>query len=73
MTLLRLIGRRLVWALITLWLVSVFIFMAVELMPGDAAEALLGKDATPQAVENLRRALRCHAVRAAHVWPGTVK
>ncbi|KCB25059.1 ABC transporter permease [Bordetella hinzii] len=58
MTLLRLIGRRLVWALITLWLVSVFIFMAVELMPGDAAEALLGKDATPQAVENLRRALR---------------
>lgn len=58
MTLLRLVGRRLLWALVTLWLVSVFIFMAVELMPGDAAEALLGKDATPQAVENLRRALR---------------
>ncbi|MBP2295760.1 ABC transporter permease [Azospirillum rugosum] len=57
MVLTRLIAKRLFGALVTLWFVTVLIFLAVECLPGDAAEALLGKDATPVAVENLRAEL----------------
>lgn len=70
----RLIGRRLLGAVITLWLVSLFIFGAVELMPGDAAEAMLGKDATPEAVQNLRKELHLDQPAAQRYvgWLGSV-
>lgn len=46
----RLIIRRLLFGLLTLFLVSVVIFAATEILPGNAARALLGRDATPDAL-----------------------
>jgi peptide/nickel transport system permease protein len=43
--------------LVLLFLVSVLIFAATEILPGDAAQAILGRTATPTAVAALRREL----------------
>ncbi len=42
------VGKRIAAGLLTLFFISVVIFGAVELLPGDLAEELLGKDATPE-------------------------
>jgi peptide/nickel transport system permease protein len=44
------VGRRLIGALIALLAASVLIFIAVQLLPGNAAEAVLGRNASPRAV-----------------------
>lgn len=44
-------------ALGTLLVVSVAVFAATEILPGDVAEAVLGQSATPEAVAGLRAAL----------------
>ncbi len=41
-------------ALLTLLLVSLIIFVAVEIIPGDAATRVAGRDATPEMLEVLR-------------------
>lgn len=51
---LLLIGRRLFFALVTLFLVSLIVFVAVEALPGDMATAYLGRDATPESLATLR-------------------
>ncbi len=53
----RLIGQRLLLGLLTLFVVSLIIFSAVELLPGDLAEAILGQAATPETVAAFRRDL----------------
>lgn len=53
----RLIGIRLATGLITLFLAAFFVFFAVQALPGDVAEQLLGQNATPEAVETLRQQL----------------
>ncbi len=55
--LLRLVATRLGLGLLTLLVVSVLIFFAVELLPGDLAEAVLGQAATEETVEAMRRQL----------------
>ena len=50
----RLVLRRLGLGLLTLWLVSLIVFAAVLALPGDAATAILGKEATPDRVAALR-------------------
>ena len=50
----RLILRRIGLGLLTLWLVSLVVFAAVLALPGDAATAILGKEATPDRVAALR-------------------
>src|SRR3954471_13980664 len=42
--------RRIGLGLLTLWLVSLVVFAAVIALPGDAATAILGKEATPDRV-----------------------
>lgn len=54
---LRLIVTRVAVSLLTLWIVSVFVFAATTLLPGDVAQAVLGQAATPEAVAGLRAAL----------------
>lgn len=49
--------QRLGLGLITLFVVSVVIFAAVNLLPGDFAQAILGQGATPEAVEAIREDL----------------
>ncbi len=53
----RLILRRIGLGLLTLWLVSLIVFAAVLALPGDAATAILGKEATPDRVAALREQL----------------
>ena len=49
-----LVARRLGLGLVTLLVVSVLIFFAVELLPGDIAQAVLGQSATEETVTALR-------------------
>lgn len=55
--LLRLIGQRVLVALLTLLAVSVIIFFITSLLPGDAAQEALGQAATPETVAALRAQL----------------
>jgi len=50
----RLVLRRLALALLTLWLVSLLVFAATLALPGDAAQAILGREATPDRLAALR-------------------
>lgn len=52
-SLLRLIGWRLVWGVLTMLAVSLLIFVGVQLLPGNAATAILGQTATPDAIREL--------------------
>jgi peptide/nickel transport system permease protein len=48
------VGRRLVWTLPTLLLVSLLVFVLMRLIPGDAALLILGDSATPEQLAGLR-------------------
>lgn len=50
----RLILLRIGYALLTLFLVSIVVFVISGLLPGDAAQEMLGQSATPAAVAALR-------------------
>jgi peptide/nickel transport system permease protein len=49
-----LIGKRLFFSVFILLAVSVIIFVATLLLPGDPAQAVLGQQATPERLEALR-------------------
>ncbi|VDC27334.1 ABC transporter permease [Pseudogemmobacter humi] len=51
---LKLLVQRIALGLLLLFAVSAVIFLGVEALPGDTAQAILGQSATPQALENLR-------------------
>jgi len=53
----RLVGRRLAVGVLTLFLVSVVIFLATEVLPGNAAYAILGRNANPARVQALETQL----------------
>ncbi len=55
---LTMVAQRLALGLLTLIAVSLIIFLAVELLPGDLAEAILGQAALPDTVAAFRRELR---------------
>lgn len=57
MELLGLIGKRLAFGLLTLFVISLIISLGMELLPGDLAEAILGQAATPDTVAAFRREL----------------
>lgn len=52
-----LIAVRLLLGLVTLFAVSLIIFSAVEFLPGDLAQQILGQAATPETVATMRREL----------------
>lgn len=51
---LRFIARRLLLSVVTLFIVSLVVFVGVELLPGDLASAFLGREATPTRLASLR-------------------
>lgn len=53
-TVYKLILRRAAFSIGILCVVSLFLFLGVELLPGDIAESILGQDATPEGIANLR-------------------
>ena len=54
MDILLIILKRLGLGVLTLFFVSILIFLAVNMLPGDFAQALLGQAATPEAVAAIR-------------------
>ena len=56
----RLVLRRLGLGALTLWLVSIVVFAATQALPGDAAQAILGKTATPERLAALREQLHLY-------------
>ncbi|MBV9945124.1 MAG: ABC transporter permease [Solirubrobacterales bacterium] len=49
--------RRIIFGLLTLFLVSIVVFAATQALPGNAAQAILGRSATPERVAALRAQL----------------
>jgi peptide/nickel transport system permease protein len=49
-----LVGQRFAMGILLLFAVSAVIFLGVEALPGDTAQAILGQSATEQALANLR-------------------
>jgi peptide/nickel transport system permease protein len=53
-TIFKLVIRRALMSIVTLLLVSLFVFSMLEILPGDVASRVLGRDATQEALEALR-------------------
>lgn len=51
------IVKRVFFGAITLFVISLLIFLGVEALPGDLAEAVLGQGATPETIAAFRREL----------------
>jgi peptide/nickel transport system permease protein len=49
--------KRLLWGALVLWLISVAVFVSTELLPGNAAQAILGRNVTPQRLAALEAQL----------------
>jgi len=56
-SILKLLSQRLALGLLSLFAVSVIIFLAVGLLPGDIAQAMLGQSATPETLAAFRTQL----------------
>jgi peptide/nickel transport system permease protein len=54
----KMVAQRLGLGLLTLLVVSLIIFLGVELLPGDLAQAILGQSATEETVAAIRRELK---------------
>ena len=52
------VAKRVALGLLTIIVISIFIFVGVEALPGDLATAILGKAATPETVAAFRRELK---------------
>ncbi|MFM8551755.1 MAG: ABC transporter permease, partial [Nitrospiraceae bacterium] len=57
MQILMLVARRAALSVVTLLLVSLIIFAMLEVLPGDVATRILGRDATPEMLDQLRQQL----------------
>jgi peptide/nickel transport system permease protein len=57
-TLFAMIVKRLVLGILTVLVISVLIFIGVEALPGDLAEAVLGQNATAETVAAFRKELK---------------
>jgi peptide/nickel transport system permease protein len=64
----RLAASRLAWGVLVVWLTSVAVFAATQLLPGDAAVAILGRDATPQRLEAIREQLHLGGSPLQQYW-----
>jgi peptide/nickel transport system permease protein len=61
MAILKIILKRVGLGFLSLLFISLLVFLGVEALPGDLAEAILGKDAIPETVEAFRAALNLDA------------
>jgi len=64
----KMVGQRLALGLLTLFIVSVVIFGATELLPGDLARELLGQSATPETLAALRAQLGLDQPAPVRYW-----
>jgi peptide/nickel transport system permease protein len=54
----KLVIQRLSLGLLTVIVISLLIFVGVEALPGDLAEAILGQEATKETLEAFRKELK---------------
>ncbi len=52
------VAKRMALGLMTIIVISLLIFVGVEALPGDLAEAILGQEATPETVAAFRKELK---------------
>ena len=64
----RMIGQRLLLGVLTLFIISVVIFGATELLPGDLARELLGQSATEETLAALREQLGLNDPAPQRYW-----
>lgn len=64
----KMVGQRLVLGLLTLFIISIVIFGATELLPGDLARELLGQSATPETLAALREQLGLDLPAPVRYW-----
>jgi peptide/nickel transport system permease protein len=62
------IVRRLVLGAATLWVASVIVFAATQVLPGDPARSILGRSATPESLAALREQLGLDSSVLAQYW-----
>ena len=74
MAVLRLVAGRILLSALTLLLVSAIIFAMVEILPGDVAAKILGRQATPESLAVLRERLRLNdpALQRYLAWLGNM-
>jgi peptide/nickel transport system permease protein len=65
---LRMVGQRLLLGVLTLFIISVVIFGATELLPGDLARELLGQSATEETLAALREQLGLNDPAPVRYW-----
>lgn len=65
---LRLVLRRLALGLLTLFVVAVVVFAATQILPGDAARAVLGRSANPERLQALREQMQLDRPAVAQFW-----
>lgn len=53
--------KRLLQAMVVLFVVSIITFVGLKIIPGDAAELILGTDATPESLEAMRESMGLNA------------
>jgi peptide/nickel transport system permease protein len=63
-----LVGRRLAVGIFIVWLASLLVFLATQLLPGDAAQELIGRNANPGAVAVLRRQMHLNDPAFVQYW-----
>jgi peptide/nickel transport system permease protein len=66
--LLRLVRRRTAFGVLTLFLVSVVVFVATEILPGNAAYAVLGRNVNPARVHALEIQLHLNRPAVEQYW-----
>jgi peptide/nickel transport system permease protein len=54
----KMMAKRIALGLLTLIIISLLIFLGVELLPGDVAETILGQNALPETVAAFRKELK---------------
>jgi peptide/nickel transport system permease protein len=57
-SIMSMVVKRIALGLLTLIIISLLIFLGVELLPGDVAEAILGQQALPETVAAFRKELK---------------
>ncbi len=68
MSILKLVATRILLSLLTLLLVSLIIFFVLEILPGDVASRILGRDATPETLNTLRVKLGLYDPAVVRYW-----
>nr|WP_295884227.1 ABC transporter permease [uncultured Devosia sp.] len=61
-------ARRLFLGVLTLFAVCVVVFLATQVLPGDAAQAVLGRNATPERLQQIRSELHLDQPLLVQFW-----